>query len=125
MSNIVQCNIPVTSFKLSTIILNGINLPLKTIQKFISAFPLLKEIHLAENNFDYSEICLIHNESSNLVFSTSVCVLNLNTCELTEWKTVLQLLKFFPNTKYLFLAENKLEIIENEIEGLNTEKVNN
>lgn len=120
---VTQLNVLSTSFKLSTVILNGVNLPLQTIQKVITSFPSLKEIHLAENNFDPSEICSIHSESSDLVFSSSVRVLNLNACGFTEWKTVLRFLKLFPNTKYLYLAENKLESIDNEIEDLNTEQV--
>uniref|UniRef100_A0A914C5B1 Tubulin-specific chaperone cofactor E-like protein n=1 Tax=Acrobeloides nanus TaxID=290746 RepID=A0A914C5B1_9BILA len=87
--------------------LNGVNLSLSTIQKFVSKLPSLDELHLSENDFSS-----IEDVSDTTPISTSVSILHLNAAGIQKWSTFLYFLRRFPNLVRLFAAENELETIE-------------
>lgn len=103
----ISCVLP-ESPRLSTLVLNGVNLPLKSLKAFISKLPALNELHLSENNFeDLSQLI-----GTGEVVSRQVEVLHMNACGFVEWPTIIQVLSLFPQVTTLYLVENEIESVD-------------
>lgn len=99
------CLVP-SSSNLHALALNGVNLSLSTIRKFLANLPCLEELQLSENNFsdlDFFDTSLL---------SESVSVLHLNASGIQQWSTIIHFLRRFPNLVRLFVAENELDRVE-------------
>uniref|UniRef100_A0A0N4ZBV7 Tubulin-specific chaperone cofactor E-like protein n=1 Tax=Parastrongyloides trichosuri TaxID=131310 RepID=A0A0N4ZBV7_PARTI len=109
------------SFTLNILILNGVNLPLKTLEVLLTYFPNLNELHLSDNNFDSLDV----NGNFDKIFSSKISIFHLNYCHIKSWSTVLKIMCHFINVKCLYLSGNDFETIDLECNesGLKTSNV--
>ncbi|CAJ0575004.1 unnamed protein product, partial [Mesorhabditis spiculigera] len=89
--------------RLSTLILNGTNLPVSSIQAIVSACPSLRELHLSHNEFNIDD-----PSTSEQPVSETVTTIHLNHCGLRDWEHVMRLLSLFPNKRTVYLSENPI-----------------
>lgn len=97
-----------TCSNLTSLLLNGVNLPFESLSQLCSKMPLLQEIHLNEND-EYANVPFY-----NTLISKKVQFLQLNACNFNSWDAVMNLLRAFPNVQRLFLCNNKLGIVSNQ-----------
>uniref|UniRef100_A0A914ZA80 Tubulin-specific chaperone cofactor E-like protein n=1 Tax=Panagrolaimus superbus TaxID=310955 RepID=A0A914ZA80_9BILA len=93
--------LPTCSY-LTSLSLNGVNLPLESLSGLCSKMPQLQEIHLNEND-DYANVSFY-----DTLISKKVQFLQLNACNFNNWNAVMNLLRAFPNVQRLFLSNNQL-----------------
>ena len=98
-------DLPTCSY-LSSLSLNGVNLPLESLAALCSKMPLLQELHLNENH-EYAEVPFY-----DTLISSKVQFLQLNACNFDNWNAVMNLFRAFPNVQRLFLCKNKLGVVD-------------
>lgn len=118
LSNEIDLNLPSCSY-LSSLLLNGTNLPLTCLSNICQKMPNLKELDLNEND-SYAN----SNPFMNQISST-VTQLQLNACEFQEWNAVLNVVRSFPALQRLYLSENKISNVDShcKITGISTSDI--
>ncbi|EGT30078.1 CBN-COEL-1 protein [Caenorhabditis brenneri] len=100
LNPVIDHELPVSN--MHTIILNGTNLPFKTLQTLLAVLPNVSELHMSDNQFNDDDNCLSP-------ISTSVRTIHLNRCGFQKWSSVMNVVKRFPNVCSVFVCENPLK----------------
>jgi len=91
---------------IKSLLLNGTNLPLKSLAVICKKLPNLQELDLNKND-SYSKY-----DPFPEVVSATVTQLQLNACDFQDWNVVLHVIKAFPGVERLYLSENKISNVE-------------